>query len=275
MITGTSYFFDSNRDRMSRLTANADQLQQQIATGKKLLAPSQDAAGWQRLQTLVQAKADGNAYAANITLAQAVLSQTDSTLTSVQSQLQRASELAIKANTAVMSQSDRAAIAEELETIVADLQKLAEAKDPRGQSLFDPDAGPIPIGDGVSVHTNSDPDQVFGTIVASLTDYVAQLRTAPDSDIAANSAAAISAIGGAIETVATAQGSVGARAARVDLFAATAQDAALVTEARRSAVEDADRTTTIADLQKTMTILQATQASFTRLSQLSLFDYLR
>ena len=46
-------------------------------------------------------------------------------------------------------------------------------------------------------------------------------------------------------------------------------------EAERSGLEDTDITKAIVDLQKASTILQATQSSLTRLSQLSLFDYLR
>ena len=34
-------------------------------------------------------------------------------------------------------------------------------------------------------------------------------------------------------------------------------------------------TATITELQKTLTVLQATQASFSKLTQLSLFNYLR
>lgn len=274
MITGTSYFFDHNRDRLATLTSTADRLQTQIATGKKLLTPGDSPAGWQRLQTLVQAKADGNAFAANITMAKAVLEQTDSTLGTIQTQLQRANELAIKANTGVLSTSDRSSIAEELSAIIEDISKLADTKDPRGQPLFDSNASAIPIGDGVDVVVNSDKTRVLGTTLADLSTYVAALRD-PNADVAATSATAINAITSSIANVAAQQGSVGARAARVELFEGAAKDVAIVVEAQRTAVEDADLTSTIADLQKTMTILQATQASFSKLSQLSLYDYLR
>lgn len=274
MITGTSYFFDTNRDRMSTLTSTADRLQAQIATGKKLLTPGDSPAGWQRLQSLVQAKADNGAYASNIAVAKAVLEQTDSTLGTMQSQLQRANELAIKANTGVLSTSDRAAIAEELAAIVADLGQLADTKDPRGGALFVDTSGAVPIGDGVNVVVNSNRNQVFGTILTDLANYVTQLRD-PTANVASTSAAAIGAIGSSLANVAAQQGSVGARGARVDLVEGAAKDAAVIVESQRIAVEDADLTTTIADLQKTMTILQATQASFSKLSQLSLYDYLR
>lgn len=62
---------------------------------------------------------------------------------------------------------------------------------------------------------------------------------------------------------------------RVDIQAAQIKTASSDREIARSGIEDADATETIIELQKTMTILQATQASFSKLSSLSLFDYLR
>mgnify|MGYP002718311967 CR=1 FL=1 len=72
-----------------------------------------------------------------------------------------------------------------------------------------------------------------------------------------------------------AQASVGARAVRVDLQAAYFTQVSTDREAARSEMEDVDVTTAITELQKTMTILSATQASFSKLSSLSLFDYIR
>ena len=43
----------------------------------------------------------------------------------------------------------------------------------------------------------------------------------------------------------------------------------------RSSLEDVDVTQAYTELSKTMTILTATQTSFSKLSQLSLFNYLR
>ncbi|WP_374137885.1 flagellin, partial [Sphingomonas sp.] len=63
--------------------------------------------------------------------------------------------------------------------------------------------------------------------------------------------------------------------ARLDLETARLESTALTREAERSGIEDTDLTTAIIELQKTTTILQATQASLGRLSSLSLFDYLR
>ena len=71
------------------------------------------------------------------------------------------------------------------------------------------------------------------------------------------------------------QASVGARGARLDLVA-DATDRHGRDSRRRSAPRSRIPTSPQRDhrLQKTMTILQATQASFTKLTALSLFDYL-
>jgi len=71
------------------------------------------------------------------------------------------------------------------------------------------------------------------------------------------------------------QGSLGARAARVDLQQAAQKDIATDREDVRSSIEDTDVVAATVELQKQMTILNATSASFTKLSSLSLFNYLK
>ena len=72
-----------------------------------------------------------------------------------------------------------------------------------------------------------------------------------------------------------ARGAVGARAASVELQQGLSKSAQTDRAELRSSIEDTDVSTAIVDLQKMMTALSATQASFSKLSSLSLFDYLR
>lgn len=274
-VTGTNYFFDRGRDRMNALSRTAEALQEQIATGKKLTVASQDSAAWQRLQGLVRAKADNTAYAANIEFARSVLAQADSALGAVQTRLQRAAELTIQAKSGTMSASDRAVIAGELEAIVGDLTQLAQTRDARGQPLFDAAAAAIPVADGIAVIANEDPARVFGSILGDLSAFATTLRTGTSAAAGTAAASALTAVNAGIANAASIQGAVGARAARVELVAGAATDAAAVTEQQRMAIEDTDLTTAIADLQKAMTVLEATQASFSKLTELSLFNYLR
>ncbi len=293
----TNGFYDRSSSAMTSLQDRADALQTQIATGKRLAAPSDDAVAYQRLAGLKRSTSDAKAYDANTTLAGSLLQQSDTTLAQITSGLQRASVLTVQAANDTLSPDARAAIGTELAGIVETLAGLANARDARGQAILggidggaavtrDANGGfvfaatppsAIPIGDGQSVQPGETAARVFRfgdkdalSVIASLSaTLIAGTTTGEEAR-------------GAIDDLATAtqqataiQASVGARAARVDMVAAQSSETTINREASRSAIEDTDVTQAITDLQKTMTILEATQASFSKLSKLSLFDYLR
>ncbi len=292
----TTQFYDRANRAMSGLSAKADQLQTSISTGKKLVAPSSDSAAYQRLRTMAKDASDDVAYSGNLKLAASALKQADTTLDAIGTQLQRATELAIQARNGTQNDQSRAAIAAEIDTIIDGLAGLANTRDARGQYVFggiDGGAGavpanggyalattsgaPIPIGDGQSVQTGVAADRVFKLGDTDVFQVLADLSTAltePGLDDAAIGAALddLSAAGTQASTV---QASLGARAARVELEQSRLADVATDRDDARSAIEDTDISTAVIELQKTMTILQATQASFSKLQSLSLFDYLR
>jgi len=297
MQVSTNQFYNTSRQNMSALTSSSERLQVEVSTGKKLLAPSDDAISFRRLQGIKTATANDSAYAANITIAQATLSQADTTLSTITDQLQRAQELAIKANSGTISQTDRGVIADELDSIIKTIVGAANAKDSRGAAIFADDDDPavvdngdgtftystkapsgIPIGDNSTVQPGEPASRLFslsggGDILSSISALSSALRGTGDlATIAGQTSDALAQSNG---NVAAIQGSLGARSQRVDLESNQMTATGTDREITRSALEDADATTTIADLQKTMTILQAAQASFTKLSGLSLFDYLR
>ncbi|MDQ2878067.1 MAG: flagellar biosynthesis protein FlgL, partial [Pseudomonadota bacterium] len=125
MQISTSQFYDQSSSLMQQLTARADTLNTQISTGKKLQAPSDDAVAYRQLATIKRATADDTAYGANIGIAQSLLQQSDTTLSAVENQLQRAAELAVQANSAILSASDKTAISTELRGIRDTLVGLA------------------------------------------------------------------------------------------------------------------------------------------------------
>lgn len=297
MQISTNQFYASNQRNLHALTAAADILQMQISTGKKLSAPSDDAVGYRRLQGLVRDGSNDQAYAGNITIVQSALSQADTTMKSMTDDIQRAKELAIKANSGTLSPSDRAIIAGELDTIVKGLVDLTNAKDSRGASIFAggdspavvanadgtfsfATAGPttIPIGDSSRAAPGEAASRLFvdsggGNILADISALAAALRGTGN----------VSAIAGAVgdkltasnNQVAGVQGALGARSQRVDIESSRITANATDREITRSAIEDTDVTQAITELQKTMTILSAAQSSFSKLSSLSLFNYLK
>jgi flagellar hook-associated protein 3 FlgL len=297
MQVSTNQFYNMNQQSMSSLGSQADRLQGEVATGKKLLAPSDDAISYRRLQGIKTANSNDTAYTANITLAQSTLSQADTTMSTLTDEIQRAKELAVKANSGTLSPSDRGVIADELDSILQTLVSTANSKDARGASIFADDANPavvdngdgtftystkspasIPVSDTSSVQPGEPASRLFslsggGDILSQISALSTALRgTGNISTIAGTVGDQLSEANNNIGAV---QGSLGARAQRVDLDSKQMTTTATDREVTRSAMEDADPTQVITDLQKTMTILSAAQASFTKLTSLSLFDYLR
>lgn len=302
MQIGTNLFYDRSTTQLAGLSERADRLQTEIATGKKLLAPSDDAVSYQRLEGLTRTGADDKAWAANITTARTLLEQTDTLLDSVNDRIQQAQELTIQANNGTLSDSDRTAIAGQVRALIDDLVALANTTDVRGQPLFagatgatavnrsaagvvsfagtgDPAA--IPVADGLSIQPTVAAERIFGglTTTSGATDVfgvLANLATALETPGSAGTVGGfIGDLKSALDQVNFARGSAGARNLRLDLESSRLQDAKLTRETSRSAIEDTDITSAIAELQKTITVLQATQASFTKLTELSLFNYLR
>ena len=296
MTISTSSFFDRSRDQLLSLSSRVDTLQTQISTGKKINSASDDAAGYQQVAALNRQKANNTADNANLTIAKNLLDQTDSTLGSITAQIQRAQELGVQANSGTLSDNDRAAIAESINGIIDDVLALANSKDARGQSLFGGTANaaaftknadgtisytgggaaaPIPIGDGRSVAATESGDAVFTganggqDVFAALNSLVSAVKSGNATDMSA----ATDLIGKSLDGLAAVRGSVGARAYRVDLDIQQITDQGVSIESQRSSIEDLDVTAAITELQKQMTILQASQASFSKLSQLSVFDH--
>ena len=295
MTISTSYFYDRSVGQLGRLGDGADRLQTQISTGKKLIKAADDAAGYQRLAGIRRDSADAKQASANVGLAQGLLAQTDSALAGVEEQLQRASELAIQAANGTLTADNREAIALSLDSILDDLVSLGNTRDVRGQPLFggtsesaafttnadgtvsytgggDPAA--IPIGDGREVIATENGARVFsgqggGTdLFATISALAAAVRSGDSAAIGTSSETVKTTLG----QIGSARASVGARAVRLDLEQDQAVDAATAREIERSSIEDVDLSSAITELQKTLTVLQAAQASFTRLSQLSLFN---
>lgn len=297
MQIATSLFYDRSTKAMGGLSAKADALQTQISTGTKFTAPSSDSAAYQRLAGLKRDTANEAVYQGNLTTAASVLQQADTSLSAINDQLQKVSELVVQAKTGTLNDANRKAIGAEIASIIDTIAALANTKDLRGEAVFGSadggaavtkaadgsytlattTASAIPIGDGQSVQANEGATRIFKTGDSDAFAMLGAIATALQADPYDSSKldTALEDVTAISDQVSTVQASLGARATRVDLEAARLKDVAVDREDTRSAIEDTDVTTTVIELQKTMTILSATQASFSKLSQLSLFDYLR
>lgn len=300
MNVTTSLQYDRLRDRMGSLSARADALNNQLATNKRIQTPSDDAAGYRSLVALKRAGADSTAELANIDLASSLLEASSTALGSIETQLTRVREIAVSAGNSTMSADQKLALATELDVILDDLLRTANTNDSRGNPLFGGDstatpyvrqadgtitftgggeAGEIPIGDGRTINATTSGKTIFQGISLSgggTGDMFSIVKTMADTlRVGGEIGQSGTDVQSALTSVTNARASIGARGARLELEQTRLTDLGITREEARSAIEDTDITATITELQKTLTVLQATQASFSKLTSLSLFNYLR
>ena len=295
---GTAAFYGRASATIGGVRARAEDLQGSIATGERLTRSSDDPLAASRLRRLAQAETLSTVDSANAARASADLSLADGALASIADSLARARELALQAASGTLNDSQRAAIGSELGQLHADLVTLANARDSAGHALFGGEtgggayaldaagnatylgtasSGEIDLGDGATVTRGLTGPEFFGPGGGTL-DLIGRLASAlrtglPDPRTAAQGA--LDAIKAATGSIGTAQAVVGGRLAAIDLTLERAARAGELRAAEQSQLGDTDLATTIAELQQTMLVLEASQASFARLASLSLFDALR
>lgn len=298
MQISTNSFYSTAASRMSQMSARASDLQTELATGKKLQKPSDDPAAAQQIAELDRKDADATVYGSNMTLAGSLLDQADSVLTQIQTQMTRATELATQAATGTQNDASRKNIATELKSIIDSLVTLANTKNVRGQSLFGTPGGTsavtnngdgtftfptatvseIPIADGQSVQATESAQRIFdigggNNSLAMLSKLAAALDAGGDVSTAVSQS--LDGLSAATDQIANVQASVGARGARIDLQQQLLSTANTDRADLRGKLEQVDMSDTIVQLQQMMTALSAAQSSFSKLSSLSLFNYLK
>ena len=123
---------DSILDQQAKL----NRTQQQLATGKNVLKPSDDPAVATQLLNLSALKANNVQYDRNIGTAENELELQESVLASSGNVLQRVRELVIQANNGTQSSYTRAAIADEISNLADELLQLSNTKSPSGEYIF-------------------------------------------------------------------------------------------------------------------------------------------
>jgi flagellar hook-associated protein 3 FlgL len=124
-------------DQQSKLSHT----QMQVATGKRIVKPSDDPVASAAILSLQQSRSQTERYLVNSDAAKARLSIEEGTLSGVTDQLQRVRELAVYGNNSHISNSDRASLAKELRQILDEVLGLANSTDNNGQYLFSGNQG--------------------------------------------------------------------------------------------------------------------------------------
>lgn len=298
----TGAFYERATRQIGSLRERASELQNQIGSGERLSRSSDDPVAAARLRTLARRERLAEVDQFNSDRAMDDLRLTDKALDSLASLAIRAKELAMQAANGSLGAEQRQLLRAEIDGLRESMLLVANSRNGAGQALFGGQAPglayqdngggiayvgtgtaeSVGIGDGQTVTraltgpevfsfdqsgTTSDMFAVLGALSLALLD--------PLADHAAAGQAAMAGVDAGLEKVATAQTIVGSRMGWIEII----DDRRLMTgelvAGERAQIGGADLATTMTRLQEVMTVLEASQASFVRLSGLSLFDQLR
>lgn len=279
MITGTRYRLTLEINRQTRIAQEIARGQVEIATGKRILAPSDDPIGAARVGEIARAQANEATWLRNIDTASALAARSDTVLTSVALNLERANELMIAASNGTLSDTGRATIATELRELAKEMAALRETRDFRGEPLFRTNGAlEVPVSEGVRIAPVADRASIFDApvdIVASLNAAVAAVTEPDPATRKTASQAALAGLGQAVTQIATARADQGVRANRLDAVREALENSAVQLEEQRGNIEGTNIPEAIARIQSRQVSLEAAQAIFARLNKSSLFDIIR
>lgn len=271
--------------------------QNQLSTGKRINAPSDDPSGAKSVLELGQAVASTEQYQRNADKARGRLNAEEVALTSVVDALQRARELAVRGNSDTVGADGRAAIASEVRELLDSVMGLANTKDANGEYIFAGfQSGAVPFTrSGTSFSYNGDQGQrhvqigptrqiavgdsgsdVFMNVPNSSENAFTALQNLADEMDADNpNPSTIDDIDAVMNNVLNTQSMIGSRLSALDEQQNTNEARILQMNTLKSEIEDLDFVEAVGRLQLQMTSLEAAQRSYTQVQALSLFSLIQ
>ena len=294
MKISTAQFFRSNAEALTKGQFTVSELQAKLGSGKQLTSPSQDphkSSLISRLESNLERQA---IYQENIAVAKTRLTTEETAMSSITEVFLRASELAIQGANGTMASEDRAVLGTEVAELRKELIRLANTRDVNGEYIFagnrvdtapfvDDGTGQIQyIGDTGKLNVNvSDSRSIKVNTVGNellLTEDFAAIRALEQGliqdDIAAIQSS-IDTIKLSSDKISVSFGRMAGRFAALDSQSELLEDTSLRLTSLISENKDLDYAKAITMLSRESMSLQALQASFTKIAQLSLFNFIR
>ncbi|MCX7284147.1 MAG: flagellar biosynthesis protein FlgL [Novosphingobium sp.] len=300
--TSTAAFYERSLMNLSALRSQAEETQAEMSSGQRLQRSSDDPVAASRLRQLARADAFDQIDEAATNRATTDLTLTDNALSQFADMVIRLKELATQAASTTYNDSQRIGIGAEVAQIRDNLLSLANTRDGTGNALFGgesagaaysldptgaaqydgtPQAGTISLGGGQVVSRGlTGPEflqfQSGGAtrdLFAVTKDLADALASGSGGATAANTALGL--LDDSLTAITTAQTVVGSRLNWIDLNTERRTNLSEMRLTEQTSVGGTDLTESIARLQNTMLVLEASQASFSKLANLSLFSVLR
>ena len=299
MRISTQTLFDSGAARIGDLQSSLYKTQQQLATGRRILTPSDDPIAAARALEVTQSQSLNTQYGTNRGYAKDSLAMVDSTLSSVTELLQNVKTTAISAGNGTLGDGERASIATALQSSLGQLVGLANTRDAQGNYLFsgfqtttpafaqtatgaqyqgDQGQRLIQVDSSRQMAVSSQGQAVFQgggqDMFKTLNDLITQLNTPGTTGLSTALATADNNLVLALNNVSSVRASVGSRLQELDALDSAGSDKNLQYSQNLSNLQDLDYTQALTELSKQQMTLEAAQKSFVQTSGLSLFKLL-
>lgn len=279
---------------MVQAQSDVAQLQAKLGSGKQLTTPSDDPHKSNVIARLEGALERQSIYKKNIDAAQTRLSSEETVLTSMNQLMQRVAELTIQAASDTLGAEDRAILAIEVTALRDELFNLVNSRDLNGNYLFSGNKIDVPaftktdtgkviyngdygrltinISDAREVSLNTLGTEVFSVEEFETLDTLVDSLVANDGDTIRASIDNLNAIS---ERLAQSYAAMAGRVSALDSQKEVLEDTSLRLDKLLMDERDLDYAEAVTELTKESVALQALQASFAKVAQLSLFSFLR
>ena len=307
MKISTHLMFERASHQMTSAQTNLAKSQAQLAQGKQIINPSDapdQASTVQRLKSILTRQ---DSYQTALNTVQNRLQGEDSTLSSVSDLLIRAKEIAVQANNDTLSSDNRKALGVELQGLRDQMLSLANTKDTNGNYLFagskvsqppfvsvaggspqyvgDQTRMKVMVGENRSRPINRTGTDAIVPVNRTLPDGSTQgvgfFNVMDDLIKGVNTSDRPKMQGGLGELdtllggLSMARANIGSGLKGIEQQTSVIEDTVLNLKTTLSSVEDLDYASAITKMNQQMLSLEAAQSSFAKISQLSLFNFIK
>jgi flagellar hook-associated protein 3 FlgL len=292
---------------MSSQRTKVAEIQAQLAAGKQLVQPSDDAEKTGIIQRLSSAFNRQEVYESTLDSVTSRLEVEESAVMSAENIMQRVRELAVQGTNGTLGEGDRKILAHEVSSLRDELLSLANSQDASGNYVFsgsmaktsafvesadgtvnyrgDDNQVQVAISEQRSMFMNRPGDEIFTSIVRSnpgagserisFFNVMDDFADALENNNSTGVQRSLNEISGLTEGMATSIADVGTRMNTAQNQKDILSETKLRYQALLSNAEDLDYAKAVTELSAEMLSMEAAQASFAKISQLSLFDYIR
>lgn len=301
MRVSTNMIYDQGVIALQKQSAALLYTGQQIATGRKILTPSDDPVGSARALDVSQSKSVNQQFITNQGYAEDALKLVEGQLDGAGEIIQYARDRVLAAGNPALSPADRQSIATDLRSQFDAMLAIANTRDANGDYLFagyrsntppfektdlagtpgteyKGDQGSrtmqvsssrfMPVSFGGEVAFGSAGDGVFKV----LGDFITALETG--SDVPGAVSTALGGLDESLDRVLTTRAQIGSQRVEVEQLGFIGSDLDLQYQTTLSDLQDLDYNEAFSRLTQQRTFLEAAQQSFLKTTGLSLFNYL-